>query len=115
MTTGREGPLAAGLAHLACPAIPALVVPLVTYAQRPSAVAGLVTARLCASNTGLFIFLLIRSYSDLIGGPGLHRLTRNTSPGSAFGLQPCPRPRYASYFNFTAGPVGSPSSMRPPS
>ncbi|KAJ1130320.1 hypothetical protein NDU88_008673 [Pleurodeles waltl] len=91
------------------------IAPLVTSAQHPSAVAGLVTTRLCASYTGPFIFLLIRSYSDLVGGPGLHRLTLDTSPGLAFGFQPFPRPRYASGFNFTSGPVGSPSSMRPPS
>ncbi|KAJ1178015.1 hypothetical protein NDU88_003265 [Pleurodeles waltl] len=91
------------------------IAPPVTSPQRLSAVAGTIIARLCSSSTGPFSFLLIRSYSDLIGGPGLHRLILDTSPESAFGFQLCYRPRYVSDFNFTAGPVGSSPSMRPPS
>ncbi|KAJ1155591.1 hypothetical protein NDU88_008320 [Pleurodeles waltl] len=97
------------------PVRPPMIAPPVTYTQRLSAIAGPVIARLCSSSTGPFSFLLIRSCSDLIGGPGLHHLTLDTSPESALGFQPCPRLRYVSDFNFTAGPVGSSLSMRPPS
>ncbi|KAJ1218851.1 hypothetical protein NDU88_006423 [Pleurodeles waltl] len=100
-----------GRARLARPPI----APPVTSAQRLSAIAGPVIARLCSSYTGPFSFLLIRSYSDLFGGPELHRLTLNTSSESAFGFQSHPRPRYVLDCNFTAGPVGSSPSMRLPS